>query len=125
MWKNERQSLPKSWKRIERLEDWERFKSASDQRLMAVFKHSTQCSRSAYAKHTLEQFFEHGAEPIELHYLDLLSFRSISNRIAEDLKVMHQSPQLILVHHQKAVAHASHEAINLTKMLQSAERQKS
>jgi bacillithiol system protein YtxJ len=44
--------------------------------------------------------------------LDLLSYRAISNAIAQQLEVTHQSPQLLVIKNGKAVAHASHEQIN-------------
>jgi bacillithiol system protein YtxJ len=48
----------------------------------------------------------------DLYYLDLLSYRDISNEVSNTFQVHHQSPQLVIVRNGIAVAHASHGAIN-------------
>lgn len=45
---------------------------------------------------------------MECYYLDLLSFREISNAIASRYEIVHQSPQLIVIKNEIAVAHSSH-----------------
>jgi bacillithiol system protein YtxJ len=45
-------------------------------------------------------------------FLDLLQFRELSNILAEQLHVKHESPQVIVVRNGKAVYHASHDSIN-------------
>ncbi|WP_458626246.1 bacillithiol system redox-active protein YtxJ [Winogradskyella sp. PC D3.3] len=76
-----------------------------------IFKHSTRCGISSMV---MKQFVS--AYDIEinadLYYLDLLSYRAVSNDVGYKFQVMHQSPQLIVVKHGVVVAHASHGAIN-------------
>ena len=48
----------------------------------------------------------------DLYYLDLLSYRDVSNEIGYRFQVMHQSPQLLVIKNGIVVAHASHGAIN-------------
>ena len=48
------------------------------------------------------------------YFLDLLANRSISNKIADDLDVEHQSPQLIVLQDGKAVKSASHHSISVS-----------
>jgi bacillithiol system protein YtxJ len=45
-------------------------------------------------------------------YLHLLSYRTISNAIAQQLEITHQSPQLLVIKNGKAIAHAAHENVN-------------
>jgi len=47
------------------------------------------------------------------YFLDLLSYRSISDAIAERLEVQHQSPQMIVLENGIAVRNASHQNISL------------
>jgi len=47
----------------------------------------------------------------DLYYLDLLSFRSISNAIAQRFGVHHQSPQVLIIKNGLIIAHESHGAI--------------
>lgn len=49
---------------------------------------------------------------MDLYYLDLLSYRDVSNEVGYKFQVMHQSPQLLVIRNGVVVAHASHGAIN-------------
>jgi bacillithiol system protein YtxJ len=46
------------------------------------------------------------------YFLDLLSFRDISNQIAAEFEVEHESPQVILVHDGSVKFHTSHFGID-------------
>ena len=84
-----------------------------------IFKHSTACSISATAKNRVErQWAEAGLEDVKAYYLDLLAHRSVSNLIADQLGVRHQSPQLLLLQDGDCVYHASHLGINLNEVKQ-------
>lgn len=45
-------------------------------------------------------------------YIDVVAQRPLSLALAEDLKVQHQSPQLIVIKKGKVHAHASHQGVN-------------
>ncbi len=77
-----------------------------------IFKHSTRCSISRYVLSDFIAHFTFSSDELEAHYLDLLSYREISNQIAEQLEVIHQSPQILLIKNGKVVVYASHEGIN-------------
>ena len=77
-----------------------------------IFKHSTRCSISRYVLSDFIAHFTFSSDELEAHYLDLLSYREISNQIAEQFEVIHQSPQILLIKNGKAVVYASHEGIN-------------
>lgn len=78
-----------------------------------IFKHSTTCSISAMAKKRLERQWNIEDSQADVHYLDLLSYRNISNKVAADLGVTHQSPQLIIVKNGQAVFNTSHNDIGI------------
>lgn len=46
------------------------------------------------------------------YFLDLISYRSISNKIAETFGVQHESPQVLLIENGKCVYNASHMGIS-------------
>jgi bacillithiol system protein YtxJ len=48
---------------------------------------------------------------LKVYYLDLLSFRNISDEVGYAFQVMHQSPQLLVIKNGVAVANASHYEI--------------
>jgi len=76
---------------------------------IVVFKHSTRCSISSMVKNRLERSWE---QDTPVYLLDLIALRSISNLIAEDLRVQHESPQLLVVKDGKCVYDASHTMIS-------------
>jgi len=53
------------------------------------------------------------SDQVDIYYLDLIAFRSVSNKIAELLGVVHESPQLILLKEGNAVYHTSHNDISV------------
>jgi bacillithiol system protein YtxJ len=91
--------------------------AASYEKDIAIFKHSTRCSISIMAKKSLEQQWDLPEAELPAYYLDLLSYRSISNRITELFAIMHQSPQLLLIRDGKVIYHASHSEIDFDEMV--------
>jgi bacillithiol system protein YtxJ len=79
---------------------------------VAIFKHSTRCSISSMAKNRLERSWDASKINIPFYYLDLLSFRQLSNEVANRFDIIHESPQLLLIQKGELKAHASHSAIS-------------
>ena len=79
-----------------------------------IFKHSTRCSISSVAKNRLEK--ANAPEEIPFHYLDLLSFRPLSNSIAEHFAVEHESPQILVIKDGKCVYDESHMGIDMEEI---------
>jgi len=93
----------------------------STQKPVLLFKHSTRCSISKTTLDRLERNWKtNDNQVIEPYFLDLLSYRPISNLIAENLNIEHESPQAIVLFNQKVVYHASHFDINYQQILASA-----
>jgi len=105
------------WIELDSMEKLENAIEASHMQAVVIFKHSTRCSISSMAKDRLERSwdFDEGSGPI-MYYLDLISYRQISNEIAERLKVYHESPQLILIKSAEAIYDASHNYISITEL---------
>jgi bacillithiol system protein YtxJ len=81
-----------------------------------VFKHSTRCSISSVAKSRLERdWLETDIKPF---FLDLIKYRELSNRLALELSIRHESPQILLIKDQKCIFNASHLAINYHDVLE-------
>ena len=78
----------------------------SNNKYQAIFKHSTRCGVSSGVLRQFERQENNGA--IDFYYLDLLSYRAISDEIATKFGVMHQSPQLIVFKKGSVSNHASH-----------------
>jgi bacillithiol system protein YtxJ len=101
-----------SWKSVTEKEHFYTLLEQSAGKPQIIFKDSTTCGISAHAKHKLQLGYELLAGKADFHYLDLLTFRPVSNLIAQELKVTHQSPQIILVKDKQVVYTSSHHAID-------------
>ncbi|MEG1669297.1 bacillithiol system redox-active protein YtxJ [Chryseobacterium sp.] len=84
---------------------------------IAIFKHSTSCFISKTVLKNLEKEIETSDEKGAFYFLDLLAFRSISNKIAEDFGIRHESPQLIVFENGQPINNASHQDISLSQIL--------
>lgn len=83
----------------------------SNNKPQVIFKHSTRCSVSSMAKNRLDK--KDQPEGIDFYFLDLIKNRKISNKIAEDFNVQHQSPQILIINHGKCVYDESHSGITM------------
>ena len=82
----------------------------SENRPVLIFKHSTRCAISSMV---LNKFENNLAEEtnFDRYFLDLITYRSVSNEVAARYGVTHQSPQAILISKGQAVYEASHSGI--------------
>jgi bacillithiol system protein YtxJ len=81
---------------------------------VVIFKHSIHCGTSAMIKHHLETQWDFSKEELSCYYLDLINYRSVSNKVAEAFKVVHQSPQIIVLKAGEVVFNTSHLMITTT-----------
>ncbi len=108
------ESTSNSWKTIESEEEFYRAIDSSNEKPVVIFKHSTRCGISSAAKRRLSSEFHLIKDDIDFYYLDLIKYRAVSNLIADNLSVMHQSPQIILVKNKKAVIQSAHEGVSIS-----------
>lgn len=90
-------------------------KTLSKTRVQVIFKHSTRCSISSVVKNRLETSVQPATA--DFYYLDLLRHRSLSNRVAEDFSVYHESPQVLLIYNEECIYDESHSAIRMNDIL--------
>ena len=83
-----------------------------------IFKHSTRCSISIMAINRLER--EPIPEGMSFYYLDLLSFRLLSNLVADKFNVEHQSPQVLLIKNGQCTYEETHSAISMDEIVEQA-----
>lgn len=99
------------WIALNSIDQLDAIAERSKGKTQLIFKHSTRCGIS---RMVMNQFV--AAYDLDLHadlyYLDLLSYRDVSNEVGYKFEVMHESPQLLVIRNGVVVAHASHGAIN-------------
>jgi bacillithiol system protein YtxJ len=52
----------------------------------------------------------------DFYFLDLLKHRSISDQVAEDFTVTHESPQILLIKNTECVYDESHSGIQMDEI---------
>jgi bacillithiol system protein YtxJ len=82
-----------------------------------IFKHSTRCSISLMSKRRVEMDWESVPDNVPVYFLDLIKHRDISNQIAQDFQVHHQSPQLLLIKDGECILDQSHSGISIEEAL--------
>ena len=87
----------------------------SHEQPVIIFKHSTRCSISRMALKQFENEFDL-SDKVTPYFLDLITFRDISNEIASRFEVVHQSPQLLLIIGGKSVYDVSHSSIDADEL---------
>ncbi len=108
------------WIPLNSMEQLEEIKKDSKTESIGIFKHSTRCGISRGIIKQFENSFDQEMSSLKIYYLDLLSYREISDEIGYQFQVIHQSPQLLVIKNEVAVAHASHYdimSIDLKKYL--------
>jgi bacillithiol system protein YtxJ len=107
--KKEEKILP--WIALQSVLQLDEIQSKSKTRTQVIFKHSTRCGISRMVMNQFVDAFDVEAK-LDLYYLDLLSYREVSNAVVNKFQVLHESPQLLIIKNGTVVAHASHGAIN-------------
>lgn len=100
-----------NWIALTDEEQLEIIKQESEKQPIAIFKHSTRCSISSMAKMRLER--AETPQNISFYYLDLIRYRSLSNKIAELFRVHHESPQVLLIKNGECIYDESHNGIDM------------
>lgn len=106
----EKKVLP--WIALTNTEQLSEIKEKSKTKLQVVFKHSTRCGISSMVMRQFVNAYALSADDLDLYYLDLLSYRAVSDEVGYTFQVMHESPQLLIIKNGITELHASHGAIN-------------
>lgn len=104
-----------NWETLNTVEQLESIVQESMNQPVVVFKHSTRCSISSMAKSRLE--LNHSDQTPKIYYLDLIAHRDVSDAVASQWKVRHESPQVLILSKGKIVYHTSHGRINMEDLI--------
>jgi bacillithiol system protein YtxJ len=78
-----------------------------------IFKHSSRCSISAMALNRFERQWDIEIDSVSAFFLDLISYRKISNAVADKFNIIHESPQVLLIRNGKCIYDTSHNDISV------------
>jgi bacillithiol system protein YtxJ len=99
------------------MEEWDHLIVKSHSEPIIIFKHSNACGSSTHAHQTLLAALESGLVKEPIHIVVVQTAREISDRIAVDISVRHQSPQVLVIRDGKRRYDASHFSIQPQKMV--------
>lgn len=99
------------WIALTSMQQLDEITNLSTQEPILIFKHSTRCGISRMVLKKFESTFDSNYI-VTPYFLDLLSYRAISDAVSEKFNVVHQSPQLLVIRGGKSVYDVSHDAIN-------------
>ena len=107
-----------NWIDLNDIEQIGKIRELSKTRPQVIFKHSTRCFISSMIKDRLERIGP--PDETDFYFLDLLRFRQLSNSIAAEFSVHHQSPQILLIKNGECVYEESHEGIHMDEIAEQA-----
>lgn len=110
----EEKSSETFWKNIASEADLNKAAEESNSKKVVIFKHSTRCFISKTVLKNFEREVRNSDKEVSYYFLDLIAHRDLSNKIADDFDVTHQSPQLIVLENGKATKNASHQSISVS-----------
>jgi bacillithiol system protein YtxJ len=103
-----------NWIPLTNADQLKEIKEKSNLKPQVIFKHSTRCSISSMAKGRLERSTT--PNDADFYLLDLISFRQISNQIAKDFDVYHESPQVLVIKNGECTYDESHASISMDEI---------
>ncbi len=107
-----------NWENLQNISQLEEIKRMSDTKPVLIFKHSTRCSISSMAWDRMRRNWKDSdTEKVTPYYLDLISYRDVSNAVATEFGIRHESPQVILIKNGEAVYDNSHMGINYQEII--------
>jgi len=90
-------------------------KERSSNMPQVIFKYSSRCSLSDLIKDRLER--KQVNTSMDFYFLDLIAFRSLSDKIAREFDIAHQSPQVLLIKNGECIYDESHGGIRMDELI--------
>ena len=110
-----------NWIPLQNEKQLEEIKTNSQSKPQVIFKHSIRCSISSMAKNRLDR--NESPKDVDFYYLDIINHRGISNKIAIDFRINHQSPQVLVINNGNCTYDESHAGIDMQDILANAKMQ--
>lgn len=95
----------------------EKVLESSHQKTQLVYKHSHTCGICHAAKEQIESVFTEIEKQADMSFVNVKKSQPVSNALAEQLGVRHESPQVLIINQGKCVWHKSHWSIKAGDIL--------
>jgi len=104
-----------NWQKLSNTEQLEAIKESShnpDLLGVLIFKHSIRCATSAMALYRMEGSWNLHDSQMPTYFLDILSYRGVSDAIASTFGILHESPQVLVIKNGLCIYDNSHSRIS-------------
>lgn len=110
------------WNKIKTEADLRHLRDLSEEGPVLLFKSSPRCSISAVVGNRLDTGLRESADVFTGFFVvDVVSDRPLSQTIAEEYGVRHESPQTLIISRGSCIYHASHFGVQPGALLQQAQ----
>lgn len=100
------------------VEDWANCLEDSYEKPQLLIKHSTACPISTEALKEFQIYSQQAKRSLQFALVKVIETRPVSNEIAAETHVKHESPQVLLIRDQEVLWHTSHWNITVEKLHQ-------
>jgi bacillithiol system protein YtxJ len=107
-----------NWNKLTQAGQLAEIKALSESTPVMIFKHSTRCSVSSMSLDRLLRNWKNGdEEKVVPYFLDLIANRELSNLVAREFGVPHESPQVLVIKNGEAIYDNSHYGISYPEIM--------
>ncbi|PZX57992.1 bacillithiol system redox-active protein YtxJ [Algoriphagus chordae] len=107
-----------NWNKLDQAEQIQEIKALSNEKPVLIFKHSTRCSISSMSlDRLLRKWKDSDSEQVTPYFLDLISRRDLSELVAKEFRVPHESPQVLLIKNGDVIYDNSHFGISYADIM--------
>ncbi len=108
-----------NWIALTKPEEIEDVSLRSHEKPCLIYKHSSRCNISRIAQYRLEAEWRFLEQAAALYWIDVISDRHVSDAVASNFAVYHESPQVLLIHEGACVFDVSHLDISIATLQES------
>lgn len=113
---SEGEKMMSELKELLTLEDLETALEQSTEDPIFLFKQSTTCPISTEAFSEFNKFVETHGDDVNTYFVKVRETREVSNQIADETGVQHESPQVLFIQDREALWNTSHNEITIDSL---------
>ena len=107
-----------NWNKLTQPSQIQEIKALSEEKPVMIFKHSSRCSISSMSlDRLLRKWKDVDSEKVTPYFLDLIASRDLSDLVAKEFRVPHESPQLLLIKNGAVIYDNSHFGISYVELM--------
>lgn len=107
-----------NWNKLTEASQIQEIKALSEAKPVLIFKHSTRCSISSMSlDRLLRKWRDVDSDKVTPYFLDLIASRDLSDLVAKEFRIPHESPQVLLIKNGAVIYDNSHYGISYADLM--------